>query len=460
MEISLVLAQYIYNTYYNDLPIDVVEVTKRSFLDGLGTMIGASGLGEGCKEFVSLALSIGTKDESTIIGSDFKTSAYMAAFANGSMSHALDFEDYGFGVHANAAAIPAALAIAESVGNINGKDFITALALGCDIACRLSVARVQEDDPQGTGFYMPSILSSFGATAAASKLMNLSPEQIVGAFSFTLSQAISCAQVIHSPHSMIRGVRESFSAKSGVLSALLAEKGVSGFDQPIEGKSGFFTMYSNGEYYSQKLMDNLGKVFHGAYVSFKPWPSCAFTYPYIEETLQITNNYEINPEDIKKVTVFLAPNALEQMLFEPAETKRKPKTAIDAKFSIPFVIATALVYKKVSLEHFIPQALKDTRVLEIAKKITYEIDLDRANGKTKKGLVNIETKLNNIDSVRVEFVYGHPKNPMSWEALIAKFKNCASYSTKKINGENLDKIIALILNLEDIQDIHEITQLL
>ena len=169
MNESLILAKHIAAIRYEDLPDDVVRVAKKSFLDALGVTLAAGTLGEGCKQFVDLAVAERSKPESAIIGFGVKASATMAAFANGAMAHALDFEDAydGAPVHPNAATIPAALAVTESLGNVSGKQFLTALILGSDLVCRLGLAL--QVNPLDYGWYIPSILGSFGATAAASK---------------------------------------------------------------------------------------------------------------------------------------------------------------------------------------------------------------------------------------------------------------------------------------------------
>ena len=147
MKESLALAKYIIETNYEDLPNAVVDVTKKALLDGIGVTLGAGTLGEGCRAFVDLAIQGGGKQESTIIGFNAKVPSYMAAFANGSMAHALDFEDAHEGalVHSNSATIPAALAVAELVGKTSGKELITAITLGSDIVCRV----VSSGDPRG-----------------------------------------------------------------------------------------------------------------------------------------------------------------------------------------------------------------------------------------------------------------------------------------------------------------------
>jgi 2-methylcitrate dehydratase PrpD len=460
IDADTILARYIADTNYNDLPAKVIDVTKKSLLDGLGTMIGASGLGEGSKQFANLVIAGGGKPESTIIGYNTKVPSYMAAYANGALSHALDYENTGPAGHPNAAAISSALAVAESIGNVGGKDLITAITLGCDIVCRLALASSKGDNsPEALGWYPPPIFGTFGATTAACKLLKLNPEQILDAFSLAMCQSTCSAELIHSPNSFIRAIRDAFPAKAGILSALLAQNGIKGYDHPIEGKAGFYRMYYQGKYDTGILLKDLGKVFESANVSFKPWPSCAGTHPYVAASLQIINSYDIKPNDIEEIKFILY--TTNTMLCEPLLSKQKPSTAIDAKFSIPFVIATALVHKKVILSHFFPEALLDRNVLQVAQKITYEIRSATAQEQkyaVPDALIQIRTKQGKIISKEEEYIYGFPQNPMSQEALLAKFMDCTSYSIKKISPENLKKAIKLILHLEEVNNICQVLE--
>ncbi len=320
MNESLILAENIANVCYEDITSHVIEITKRSVLDALGVILAASTLGEGCRAFVDLAIAEGGKKESTIIGFDAKTCAMMAAFANGAMAHALDFEDAhdGARVHPNAATIPAALAIAESIGNVSGKEFIAAIALGSDLVCRLGLA-LNEDLLQ-YGWYMPPIFGAFGATAAVCRLLHLSATRIVDAFSLTLCQATCSAELVHSKHSVVRSIRDAFSAKAGVVSALLAQQGVTGFEQPIEGKAGLYSSYARGNYDPLRLTSEVGKTLEGGNVSFKPYPSCRGTHPYIDGVLEILKTRRLRGSEIEAIHVVVSP--VNQMLCEPLEVKR------------------------------------------------------------------------------------------------------------------------------------------
>jgi len=452
---SLLLARNIADIHYDDIPVPAIDAAKKSFLDALGVTLAASTLGEGCQAFVDLALAMEGVQESTILGFGARAPALMAAFANGSMAHALDFEDVhdSAPVHPNAATIPAALAVAESVGDVSGKRFLTAMVLGCDLTCRLGLAL--KENPLESGWYIPPILGAFGATAAACKLLDPTAEQVVDAFSLTLCQTTCSAELTVSPRSVVRSVRDAFSAKAGVLSALLAQRGVTGFERPIEGEGGLFSLYSRGNYDPMPLTNELGRTFEGANVSVKPWPSCRGTHAYIEAALHILSETSLEPSEVAGIKVVVSP--VNKMLCEPQRSKKKPATAIDAKFSIPFVLATALLRGGVRLDHFTPRALADQDVLQMAGKVTYEVDSGLTLKEAVRGFVQIDTGEATL-SRRVDLPLGHPQNPISQETLVSKFMDCAMHSARRISDRKLEEVVELTANLEQVEDVREITQ--
>jgi 2-methylcitrate dehydratase PrpD len=461
MNESLMLAGHVFETKFDSIPENAIAVTKKSFLDQLGVILAAGDQGEGCRQFVDLAIAGGGRKESTIIGFGVKVPSYMAAFASGSMSHALDYEDVhdGGGVHPNGPLVPAALAVAEYMQNISGKEFLTALTLGTDIVCRLSLAKISSEGALKAGWYMPPIYGAFGAAAAASKLLGLDTRQILDAFSLTLCQATCSAELINSPDSFIRSIRDAFAAKTGVISALLAQKGISGFDEPIEGKAGFYALYMGGNFNTSVLTDDLGKRFEGAHVSFKPWPSCRGTHSYVEAALQIVKRYDIDADDIEEIIVQVTEEPISRMLWEPVERKQNPSKAIDAKFSIPFTVAAAFAYGAVSLDHFLPEHLQDRKLLEVSRKIRCEV-VPAWGKKIIQGLVKVRYKNRVVESPAVEHLSGSPGNPMSLEAITAKFIDCAAHAVKPLPHEKLNALIALILRMEDVKDVREIAQYL
>lgn len=448
------LAEYVVQTSFDEISQQAVEMAKRSLLDALGVTLAASGLSDSCRPFVELAMESGGKKESTILGYGKKVSAEMAAFANGSMAHAMDFEDaHDLAlVHPNAPLVPAALALAESIGTVSGKEFLAAMALGCDIVCRLGLAlRV---NPIEFGWYIPPVLGAFGATAAAGKLYHLNKVQLLDAFSLTLCQATCSAELRYNPHSDIRAVRDAFAAKAGIVSVLLAQKGIKGFARPFEGKAGLFSLYARGRYDPSALTRNLGKTFEGANISFKPWPACRGTHTYIEAALGLMDEHAINIRDISDINIIVSP--LNTMLCEPLKAKQHPAIAIDAKFSLPFVIATALCHKDVALNRFTPQALKDEKVLDLARRVSYTVNPDTDPGNVLQGFLEIRLQDNTLISKQVTHALGNPENPMSEEALVAKFIDCANQSVKKLSSEKLTIAAQKILSLDKIKNMDEI----
>lgn len=446
------LAQYVARTRFEDLPADVVTMTKRAILDAVGVSLAASGLEPACRPFIDLALESGASGDATILGTQRRASVVLAALANGSLAHAMDYEDAHeeTRTHPNAAAIAAALPLAERLG-ASGRDLITAVALGCDVVCRLARALVGDGAPP-PGFYQPAIVGTFGAATAAAKLLGLSSEQVLDAWSLALCQN-SCTQELQdSPESTIRAIREGLCARVGVESALLAAKGVRGFAAPFEGRSGFFVMYANGVQ-RHSLLGDLGVRYAGRDVSFKAWPSCRDTHIYVQAALELLTDRALDPKQIESVTAIVSEKQM--IVCEPADLKRRPQTAIAAKFSLYFTLAAALIDRRVEFATFADAALVRPEVLELASKVAYRID----PGALREGRV-LEVKMrdNTIHRRSVHAVYGSPAAPMSEDALVKKFIDCGSRAMRARSATTLDEVAATILRLDGEQRVGALLQ--
>jgi 2-methylcitrate dehydratase PrpD len=165
--------------------------------------------------------------------------------------------------------------------------------------------------------------------------------------------------------------------------------------------------------------------------------------------------HHLKPVDVEGIHVVVSP--VSKMLCEPLERKQRPVTAIDAKFSIPFVVATALINGRVSLEHFTPQALSNQEVLQMAQRVTYQVDTGLMLKDAMQAFLQINARSESF-SASVDFAYGHPRNPISQDALIGKFMDCAQHAAKKIPAQELSEIVELVLHLEDVENISGITE--
>lgn len=462
MGISDELARFVCDTTYEDLPRHIIEVQKQSVLDGIAITLGAGTLGDGCKDFVDFAteMSASGEEQATVIGFGRKLPMLWAAFANASMAHSLDFGDtYSVGtIHSNSSTLPAALAVAEYLGGISGKELLTALVVGSEVACRLSKA-ASPSEFTSHGFYMPPVFTSFAATAAAGKLLGLSVDEMLSAFSFNLSQFTCSAELTQNPDTVLRSVREAFGAKSGLSSALLAKRGLKGFREPFEGNLGFYHAYFNGNYDSAAVTENLGTEFEAEKLIFKPWPCCMGNHGCINAALELVKNYNIDPNDIRIVHAEVP--SVAKVVLEPLEQKKHPQNAINAKFSLPFTVAAAIIDGDVTLSTFGPDAIQRDDIIKLADKITYEIhpEWDNDLAVNMGGRLTIITNHSHYQSWAKKTV-GSPENPMSELDFRKKLSSCAEHAYISVDQERLSEIISRVQNLENLEHIEMLTALL
>jgi len=437
--VSAVLADFIAELTPDAVPAAALQSAALSLLDGVGVALAASRLGEGCEDFAALAIEAGGRADATVIGHGARVPAQAAALANGSMSHALDFEDSidGVAVHPHAQVLPAVLALAEQ-RDIGGARLLASIALGCDITVRLG--RSTGDALADRGWYPPPILGGLGATAACAFLVGLNSRQVLDALSLALHQVTASGEIKHSPASIVRGVRDGFAAQAAVQSVQLAERGVRGFDRPLDGESGFFATFAGGEYDPRALLDGLGRRWAGVATSFKPWPSCRGTHAFVQAALEARTRTRV--DEILEVTLEGAP--VNEMLAVPLAAKQRPTSAIDAKFSLPFTVATALVRGGVTLESFSPASLQSVDVLRVAERIRYVGDPSGRFAMTA-GRMSIRTSAGTSIVLEVEHPRGNPTDPIPVSELREKFVSCAAEAIIPFTRDRAESVADSIL---------------
>jgi 2-methylcitrate dehydratase PrpD len=447
--LSAALANHAATVRYEDLPPRAVHMAKLSLLDWLGVTLAASTLGEGADAFVDLARGHSALDEANVIGHRFKTSATMAALANGAMAHAVDFGDTfdRAPLHPNSPLIPALLAIAQQEGGVSGRDLVAAIAVGCDFTCRLGLAL--QADPALYGWYTPPILGAFGAAVAVGRILGLDGAAMTDALSLVLCQSTCSAEIKRSPNSYIRAVRDGFSAQAGLLSGVLAAGGVKGFDLPLEGQAGIFQLITRAGPNEAALLEGLGSKFYGEDISFKFWPSCRGTHAYIEAARLILAERPVRPDEIAAIALHGSP--VQRMLAEPLVQKRSPQTAIDAKFSLPFTVASTFVHGDIDFDSFLPERLTDAVVLDLANRVTFDDRSPRHQGGVDGEL--ILTLKSGEDLTRyVEFPRGSPNNPATDGEIVAKFAMCARRARVPYSEARIAAIASAVLAIDTAAD--------
>ncbi len=455
VDLGTEFARHVVNTSFSALTPEAAQSAKYSTLDTLGVMLGASGLMDVMPGIVGLTRDWGGKPESTLIGFGDKVPAISAAFVNGAMGHGLDFDDHlPEGHHPSVCVVPALLALAQRVGGVSGKDFITALALGQDIFARLRKNVVWKQD-----WFMTPVLGAFAATAACAKLLRLDEAKVLNAIGIASCQSAGTFQIAYGTGGDLRGIYGAFGAKAGVLSVLLAEAGIKGTTAPLEGKAGFLEVYF-GEWDREAMLAGLGTDFQGSTILYKLWPSCGVTHAYIDTALRLMGGPGRTAE-ITKLEVFGGDFA--KQLSEPAAFRRRPPTVVDAKFSIPYTVALALTTGSIGVGDFSEERRFDPAIGAVADKIQFVDDAKYDWGKElPAGAVRIT--LTNGESMFAETSHDHTPGaalrPLDWAQLVSKFEDCAAYAANPVPRDNAKQLIGGIEHLESVDDITALGEML
>ncbi|WP_240950031.1 MmgE/PrpD family protein [Novosphingobium sp. ERN07] len=448
--VSDIVAAHIATARWDTLPEAAREGARRVLLDAVGVTYAASGLSPEAAPFLALARTNGA-GPCAILGTAERVQPLGAALANGALAHAVDYED-AFDrapAHPNASLVPVLLALAQSEGTVDGRRFLTALAVGGDVACRIALS-LRQPMEQG-GWYPPPIVAAFGAVAGAANLLGLSAQQVKDALSLTLCQVTMPGEIKHSRRTVLRAVREAFPAQAALTAALLAREGVAGFETPLEGQSGFYALYAGGQFAAEDLSERLGAHYWGAELTFKPWPSCRGTHPFIEMALDLAGRHGFGAGDVASVDVMV--DDVQAMLVEPLERKQAPAVAIDAKFSIPFTTALALVRGGVRLDSFGPESLGDPQILGLAAKVrpvaVAKPDWQRGVG----GAMRITLNDGTAHEAFVANALGCPDCPLSDMAQREKFVDCLSRAAMPVARGAAEVLANRILSLQDCADV-------
>ncbi len=444
------LVTHVSETKYDNLPKEVVEETKKFILDTIG--VGLAGVNEpGCREVVDLVKNWSSNSAgSTIIYYRDRVSPPEAAFANSVLMHALDFDDTldSSAMHAHVSSIPAALALAESKGTIHGKEFITAVTLGVDVTCRIGSA-IQSP----LSWIRTATCGSFGAAAAAAKILHGGKKEILNTFGIVYSQTAGNAQCLIDG-GLVKRMQPGFSARSAVFSAGLGAAGVTGATNIFEGEYGFFNLYERGKVKEEKVVESLGNHFSVEDLSIKPYPCCRMTHASIDAALELYKAQHIDVEYIAEVVVYVSKMVFD-MVGAPFAIRVNPQ--VDAQFSIPYTVAIALKKGQVFLNNFNSDTVKkDVSVLELTKKIRVLIDPELSANDIATANMVIRMVQGDSISSKVNSLKGSPLRPMTFHECADKFRKCIEYSQKPSLIKNTEIITDFIFNLEKKKDVGEI----
>ena len=444
------LANYAVSLDYSKIPGSAIKQAKRSILDGLGVAIAGS-LSDIGKSIVSYVSVMGGPLESTVITTQLKCPAANAALAIGTMGHALDYDDESISLagHPTVTILPAALTLGEKT-SASGKEVLTAFITGLEIACK--IGKVVNPEHFNKGFHPTSTLGIFGAAIAAGKILRLSGHEITNALGIAGSMSSGLQENFGT---FTKPLHAGLASQNGVVSTLLAKGGITSSRSILEGERGFFRAFVDKKIESIEILERLGNPFElvNQEIIYKLYPTCSRTQAAISGILDLMKRHGISKDLIDFVDCGTDEKALDILSFH------QPATIDECRFSMEFCIALAILNKGVRISNFCEIKLNDPKILEIMGKVKMSVDPEIVSlGYNKRSAVSITIKLNDGREYRnVNFPKGFAENPLADNDIIAKYRDCASAVLER---ENLERSIELILNLEKLGNIRELTQLL
>jgi 2-methylcitrate dehydratase PrpD len=446
--LATVLARFAAETTHAKIPAEVRKAALWHVLDSIGVCIaGASPQEESGQAARRLAEKWKTRSGSMIFGLNTGVRPEMAALLNGALAQALEMDDkHGSSLARPGSTVtPAVLAVAQA-NNLSLTDVVTAVTVGYEVMIRLGF--VAGDRFLERGYHTSSLLGAFGTVAAVGNLLRASTEDIANGLGIagTFAAGIQEATRTGSTSKILHG---GWGAHSGVVALDLASAGITGPSSVFEGKMGFFNCFLTpieGELDFARAAEGLGSRWYLPETAFKPYPCCQLLHAFIEGAKQIRAELkEIGKplDTIEQISCQLAEPGL-TLVTEPKDRKAKPSHPHEARFSLPYGVATTLLYGDVDVESFRPQRLKDPEVLRLAELVVSSEDPDSDYPQHCPAIIEV-TALGKVHRRHVRFHPGSPEAALSEDDVLDKFARNSAW----FFGERAREIGASLLHDEN-----------
>lgn len=444
MTISETLAAHVAATEPERIPVEVAEATRRFVLDTVA-VAWAGADAPGGENIYALMAADGGNAEAAIWMRGGKLPACAAAFVNGVSAAALDYDSvYEAGsVHADVVVVPAAWAMAERTG-ASGAEFLTAVALGTDIACRLGKA-----SRRNSGWFYTSLAGVYGAAAACAKLLKLDPGGISNALGFALSHSGGTQQALLEKTDAKR-MQSAFAARAGVFCAQLAAAGASAPREALEGTYGYFAKYEDCD--PATILDALGQRYENTRSAIKKYPSCTANHAPVEAAIALAHELDVHAGEVREVEVTLSPFS-QRLVGGPFEPAANPQVA--AQFSIQYSLACALARRRLGVADIRREAVLDPEIAVLAGKVRSAADASN-QGKFAPARIAVTTARHGRVERDAPFVPGAPEHPLSAEEHRAKVLDCLAVGPRPLEGDTAALLIDRIGNIERIADMRRL----
>jgi len=452
MTITARIAQFAASLKFEDLSPEAVYQAKRFLLDSLGCALG------GYRQHdVVIALEvlgeIAGKGPCTVIGSGKQVDAVSASLANALMIRCMDYNDIYWKQDPSHPSdiFPAALACCERAGS-DGRELMIGLVLGHEFECRFCEAAFPGIRERG---WHHATLTAFVSPIVAGRALHLSAEQIQHAIGISASRHATLGAVTAGKLTMMKNTVDPMATQSGVLAALMAEKGYTGPEHVVDGKEGL-THCFGPEWKLNVLTDALGEPWRITQCGMKFFPTEALTHAPISAVLDLVHEHNLKPEQVEKVRIRSLARAAD-ILSDPS--KYDPHTKETADHSLPYVIAAALVDRQVTPAQFTPEKINDSRIRSQLRKVEVVADeeIEKVFPALQRVIVTIRTTSGQEVTRQLDYPKGDPRNPLTDAEIEEKF---AALADGVLSRAQQKKVREAVWGLEKLEKVGELMRML
>jgi 2-methylcitrate dehydratase PrpD len=443
MKTTELLARFIVEHRFSDLPSEVLSMARYTITDTLGCCIGGySVAGEECSWIINFVKELEGRPEATVFMDGFRTSAPLAALANGTMIHTIDFDDTHLGsiAHFSASLVPTVFSLAERL-NADGPSVLEAFVVGFEVGARVGRRMM----PSHYKYWHPtSTFGSLASAAAACKLLKLDLLKTEYALGLAADLAGGLRYCIDKGD-FSKSLHPGFAAMRSVMLTLLIQKGAHGPVGILEYPTGFCHSFSQAPEI-HKITEGLGETYEITSNSLKAYPTILCSHSSIQALQEMMREYAIDDSEIVKIRLRISETAKGQ------GQSYNPETPLAARLSIPFCVALAAIDKKVGLSQFTREKLDSPRIREFMKRIEIQEDpsLNQRYPDTLASIVEMQT--NGRGTIKHEVIYpkGNTRNPLTESDIADKFKELCSLSLRKARCEAL---LEMLLHLDQLDSL-------
>jgi 2-methylcitrate dehydratase PrpD len=435
------LVDFVLGVETASLPTAVIDAASRSITDWLGTAI--RGAAEPLADALAAVIeATGGEPQSTVVGRRTRTSALLAALANGAQSHALDFDDTHLPaiVHGSAPVAPVVLALGES-RRLSGAEALAAFVAGFEIETR--IGRVIGRGLADRGWHVTGLLGHFGAAAAAGKLLGLDAPRLRHALGIAGTQAAGLEQ---SFGTMSKPLHPGKAAMNGLLAALLAREGFTGSPAMLDGPGGLPQTFL-GVSDIAAAADDLGKRFEILENSAKFYAACHLTHATIDAARAIRARSAPAAAEIEAVRCHVHPLTLK------VANHRAPQTGLEAKFSVAFCAAVGLVRGDAGEAEFDERSLRDPAVARVMARVAAEADAELGLAAAR---MTVRLTDGRVLEERIAAARGTPDNPPTREEVEEKFRRLAGVV---LSAERVARLVTVLRGLTELSEVSELAAL-